>query len=251
MTVTLTGLETTLQSGELTLPLMTYRPRGPGPFPAVIVAPGSIFQGMFEIMEWISSRLAAAGIYAVTLKWRDGSPIHDPDDISAVIDWLEQQPGVDAGHIGIMGGSRGAMSALRSAALDPRIRAVATFGAIIDLMQYIRARAAYAPGRYRMMVQWLGGEPDERREFYETVQAISYANRIKQPVLLVHGAADMHCPPEHSLWMKRELERYGNDKVAIEIVPSMGHYGDVIPNSYDFDRLGSLLVPFFEQQLRR
>jgi dipeptidyl aminopeptidase/acylaminoacyl peptidase len=251
MSVTLTGTAISLQRDALTLPLMVYRPEGPGPLPAVVVAPGSIFNGMFEVMEWISSRLAAAGIYAVTLKWRDGSPIHDPDDVSAVIDWLEHQPEVDCKRIGIMGSSRGAMSALRSAALEPRIRAVATFGAIIDLVQNISTMAAYAPGRHRMLVQWLGGEPDVRRAFYEQVQAISYADRIKQPVLLVHGAADMHCPPEQSMAMKRELERHGNNNVVIEMLPSMGHYGDVVPNSYDFDRLGELIVPFFAQQLRR
>jgi dipeptidyl aminopeptidase/acylaminoacyl peptidase len=251
MTITLTGRPTTLQRGALRLPLMVYRPSGPGPFPAVLVAPGGIFTGLFEIMEWISSRLAAAGIFAVTINWRAGSPINDPDDVSAIIDWLEQQPEVDATRFGIMGGSRGAMAALRSAALEPRIRAVATFGALTDLMQYMRALAAYAPGRYAMLSQWLGGGPEERREFYETVQAISYASRIKQPVLLVHGAFDMHCPPEQSVSMQRELQRYGNAHVVIEMVPAMGHYGDVIPNSYDFDRLGQLIVPFFEQQLRR
>jgi dipeptidyl aminopeptidase/acylaminoacyl peptidase len=141
------------------------------------------------------------------------------------------------------------MSALRSAALEPRLRAVATFGAVTDLMQQVRGVVVYAPGRYRALVSWLGGEPDDQRERYETIQAISYANRIKQPVLLVHGAHDMHCPPEQSVWMKKELERHGNTDVELELVPMMGHYGDLIPNSYGFDHLASLILPFFARRL--
>jgi len=247
--MSLTGARVSIESEGVTLPVMAYRPTLPGARPAVILAPGGMQNGMFEIMEWIASRLAASGFFAVTLSWRDGSPIDDPLDIRAVIDWLERDPQIDRNRIGIMGMSRGAMSTLRTAALDERLRAVVAFGPVTDLMQQVRGVATYAPGRYKMLVQWLGGEPDERREFYETVQAISYANRIKQPVLFVHGAHDMHSPPEQSIWMKRELERHGNQHVRLEIVPGMGHYGDAIPNTYIFDKLAGMIIPFFEQQL--
>jgi dipeptidyl aminopeptidase/acylaminoacyl peptidase len=250
MTIVLTGTHATLERDGLKLPLLYYRPRGAGPFPCVVLAPGGIEGGLFEIFEWLGNRLAAAGIFAVTLSWRGSSPLHDPLDVSAVVDWIGEQSGADPQRIGIMGMSRGGMASLRSAALEPRLQVVATFGAVTDMIQQVRGVAVYAPGRYRMLIKWLGGEPDEHREFYETIQAITYANRIKQPVLLVHGAHDMHCPPEQSIWMKRELERYGNKDVQLEIIPMMGHYGDVVPNSYDFDRLASVIVPFFVQHLR-
>jgi dipeptidyl aminopeptidase/acylaminoacyl peptidase len=245
----LTGTHVTIETDGPALPVMAYRPKGPGPRPAVILAPGGVQNGMFEIMEWIANRLCASGFFAVTLSWRAGSPIDDPLDIRAVVNWLEREPLVDRNRIGIMGMSRGGMSTLRSAALEPRLRAVVAFGPVTDLMQSVRGVAAYAPGRYKMLVLWLGGEPDERREFYETIQAISYADRIRQPVLFVHGAHDMHSPPEQSIWMKRELERYGNRQVQLEIVPGMGHYGDAIPNTYIFDQLAALIIPFFERQL--
>jgi dipeptidyl aminopeptidase/acylaminoacyl peptidase len=245
----LTGTHVTIETDGPPLPVMAYRPKGPGPRPAVILAPGGVQNGMFEIMEWIANRLCASGFFAVTLSWRAGSPIDDPLDIRAAVNWLEHEPLVDRNRIGIMGMSRGGMSTLRTAALEPRLRAVVAFGPVTDLMQSVRGVAAYAPGRYRMLVQWLGGEPDERREFYETIQAISYADRIRQPVLFVHGAHDMHSPPEQSIWMKRELERYGNRQVQLEIVPGMGHYGDAIPNTYIFDQLAALIIPFFERRL--
>jgi dipeptidyl aminopeptidase/acylaminoacyl peptidase len=250
MTINLTGVPTTLEREGLHLPLMCYRPIVPGPHAVVILAPGGIQRGAFEIMEWIGSRLCAAGFFVVTLTWRAPSPLDDPLDVRAVLDWVTSQQDIDPERIGILGMSRGGMSTLRSAALEPRLRAVATFGAVTDLIQQVRGVVVYAPGRHRVLVEWLGGEPDDRREFYETVQAISYANRIKQPVLLVHGAHDMHCPPEQSVWMKRELERYGNADVQLELVPLMGHYGDLVPNSYGFDQLANILVPFFDRKLR-
>jgi dipeptidyl aminopeptidase/acylaminoacyl peptidase len=251
MSVQLTGTRDLLRKGDVELPLMYYRPAADGPHPCVVLAPGGLQGGLFEIMEWIGSRLAAAGFTAVTVSWRRGSPIDDPLDVSAAIDWAVDRLDIDPDRIGIMGMSRGAMSALRSAAVEPRIRTVVTFGAATDLIQQVRGVAVYAPGRYRMLTEWLGGPPDERREFYETVQAISYADRIKQPVLLVHGAHDMHCPPEQSVWMKNELERYGNHDVRIELIPMMCHYGDVIPNTFGFDHLASIIIPYLESQLAR
>jgi dipeptidyl aminopeptidase/acylaminoacyl peptidase len=245
------GTPVTIPANGLDLPAMSYVPAASGAHPAVILAPGGVQGGMFEIMEWIASRLVHAGFFAVTLSWRASSPIDDPLDVCAATDWLQSQPQVDGTRIGIMGMSRGGMSTLRSAALDPRLRAVVAFGPVTDLLQTVRGVATYAPGRYRMLVEWLGGEPDERREFYETVQAITYADRIKQPVLFVHGAHDMHCPPEQSIWMARELERFGNRQVRLEIVPGMGHYGDAIPNTYIFDKLAAMIIPFFEHHLCR
>lgn len=245
----LTGTRITIETDGPALPVMVYRPQRSGPAAAIILAPGGVQNGLFEIMEWIASRLCAAGFCAVTLSWRSGSPIDDPLDIRAVVDWLEREPQVDRSRIGIMGMSRGGMSTLRTAALEPRLKVVVAFGPVTDLIQQVRGVVTYAPGRYKMLVQWLGGEPDERREFYETIQAISYADRIRQPVLFVHGAHDMHSPPEQSIWMKRELERYGNRQVQLEIVPGMGHYGDAIPNTYIFDQLAALIIPFFERHL--
>jgi dipeptidyl aminopeptidase/acylaminoacyl peptidase len=243
-----TGTIIELTGEGVRLPVMLYRPPGVGASAAVILCPGGIQRGMFEIMEWIASRLCAAGILALTMSWRDASPLYDTDDIRLAVDWLLLQPGVNPSRIGILGMSRGANAALRAAAIEPRLRAAATFGAVTDLLQQVHGSAAYAPGRHKMLVNWLG-DPVANREFYEKSQAISCAADIKQPLLMVHGAHDMHSPPEQSIWMKEAIESGGNHAVRLEIIPGMGHYGDVIPNSYGFDRLGNLFVPFFLEQL--
>ncbi len=248
--IALTGTDMTIEGGGVTLPVMVYEPIAASARtgPAVILCPGGIGTGMFEIFEWIAASLRDAGFLILTTSWRSGSPEHDADDIAIATDWLVQRPDVDPARIGIMGMSRGGNAALRSAALDPRLAVVATFGPVTHLLQQAESTKAYAPGRHQMFVDWLG-DPVTNRAFYERVQAISFADRIKQPVLMVHGQHDMHAPPEQSIWMKEAIERGGNRDVRLEIVPMMGHYGDVIPNGYGFDTLRAIFVPFFRERL--
>jgi dipeptidyl aminopeptidase/acylaminoacyl peptidase len=247
--VELTGGEETLTAKGITLPLMVYRPSpSEGPSPAMVICPGGIGTGMFEIMEWIASALRDAGIFAVTLNWRSGKPDHDADDASLVLDWLMTQEGVDPIRIGILGMSRGANATLRAAAVDSRFKVGVTFGAVTNFLQQAEGTALYAPGRHRMLVGWLG-DPVENRAYYERIQALNYADRIKQPLLMVHGQHDMHSPPEQSIWMKEAIELGGNHDVRLEIVPMMGHYGDVIPNSYGFPLLCSIIVPYLKERL--
>lgn len=246
--ITLTGTEESIVTPDVTLSAMVYRPNTGRRAPAVIICSGGMETGMFEVYEWIAASLRDAGVFGVTPKYRGASPLRDPDDISLVIDWLRQQPDVDPERIGIMGHSRGGTAALRSAALDSRLKAVVTFGAVTNFLQQAEGLAIYAPGRRQTLIRWLG-DPVVNRAFYEEVQAVSYGDRIKQPLLMLHGQNDMHAPVEQSAWMREAIIAGGNNDVQLEIIPKMGHYGDMIPNQYGFDILRSFIVPFFRQKL--
>jgi dipeptidyl aminopeptidase/acylaminoacyl peptidase len=209
--------------------------------------------GAFEPVEWIAARLRDAGLNAVTITYRQNSPEADVEDVSAVLDWLESQAFADQAFadmaaIGVMGTSRGGNAALRAAAHEPRIRAVATFGAVTDFLQQAFGTAAFAPSRHRMLVSWLGN-PVSNRSFYERVQAIDCADRIKQPLLLLHGEHDMHSPVEQSIAVYEKARAAGNAKARLELFPLMGHYGDVLPNGYAFNHLAGVFVPFLQEHL--
>ncbi|MBO9377138.1 prolyl oligopeptidase family serine peptidase [Sphingomonas histidinilytica] len=249
--IALTGEEIAVETGDgIRLNAMLYRPSmaASGPRPAVILCPGGVGTGMFEIVEWLAGPLRDAGFVALTMNWRSGLPDHDPDDVSAGIDWLRAQPGVDGSRIGVMGMSRGGNAALRATARDQRLKACVTFGAVTDLLQQAQGVKDYAPGRYRMFLDWLGS-PEENADRYRAVSAITEAAKIRQPLLLVHGQHDMHSPPEQSLWMNEAVRAGGNGESRVEIVPMMCHYGDVIPNHFGFDRLRSIIIPFLIERL--
>ncbi len=244
-----------IASGEITsvpiqggvLPVMLHR-AGEARGPTVILCPPGPLMGAFEPLEWMAVRLRAGGFHVVTMTYRQNSPEADVEDLTAVIDWLEIQDFADLGAIGVMGASRGGAVALRAAAADTRLRAVATLGAVTDLLQQVYGAAAFAPSRHRMLISWLG-DPVANRAFYEKVQAISCADRITQPLLLMHGEHDMHSPMEQSIAVAEKARAGGNADVRLEIFPMMGHYGDVLPNGYAFNHLAGIFVPFMQEKL--
>ena len=234
--------------GGIRLPVMLYRAEGEGRGPAVILCPGGIGTGMFEIVEWAASRLRVAGLHALTTSWRDGLPLHDSDDVSGVFDWLVEQPFVDPGRIGVFGVSRGGNAALRAAAADHRLRAVATFGTVSDLLQQAYGTAAFAPARHRMITGWLG-DPVSNRAFYERVQAIDHVQGIVQPLLLLHGEHDMHAPVEQSISVRDKVVASGNTDVRLELFPVVGHFGEVVPSGFAYDHIAGHLIAFLREKL--
>lgn len=246
--IELTGVDVTIRSNDTSLPVMLYRPDGDVPSRAMILCPGGLGTGDYEILEWLAAALRAIGVVALTMNWRASSPGHDPEDVSIAVDWLASQAFVDPARIGVMGMSRGGNAALRAAAFDRRIKICVTFGPATDFLQQAAGAAIYAPTRHRMLVSWLG-DPVENEDFWRRVQAITHAAEIKQPLLMIHGQHDMHSVPEQTLWMKEAVETGGNHDIQLELVPMMGHYGDVVPNGYDFDKLRALILPFVTARL--
>lgn len=244
-----TGTLVEVPSGPKSLPMMLYRPQGASrPGPCILVCPGGTGTGLFEIMEWFCARASVAGYTCLTLSWRATSPINDPDDISAGLDWLKKQGFLAKGQAAVFGASRGANAALRAAATEPRVSAAVTFGAATDFVQLAFGAAAYAPSRFEMLKGWLG-DPITQRPFYESVQAISVADRIRCPVLLVHGRHDFHCPIEQSIMMRDKLVANGNSQVQLLALPFVGHYGDVVPNGFAFNYLSEQILEFLVKHL--
>jgi dipeptidyl aminopeptidase/acylaminoacyl peptidase len=235
------GEDVELAGDGAVLPGRVFRPLAAGRRPAVVVAPGGQTRGSVEATAWLSARLAVAGYAALSITWRASCPLHDPRDVAVALDWLEQDPGVDARRLAVAGHSRGAMSALRTAAGEPRIQGVIALGTPWDLAYNVRSFATYAPQREAMLAEWLGGRPDEVPEVYATVSAVTYADRIHQPVILIHGTSDMTPPVHQVAWIERALREAGNAHVQVELIPGMGHHFELGVQGYQFDRVASLV----------
>ncbi|MDR8398025.1 prolyl oligopeptidase family serine peptidase [Paraburkholderia sp. USG1] len=244
--------DVTLTGDGLTLGARHYAPANGQRAPAVIVCPGGISTGLIDSIDWLASRLAAGGFHTLSVTYRAGSPIDDHRDIKIAFDWLQRQPSVAPDSTAVMGMSRGGTSALRAAAEWPELRAALSFGSPTDLLQHVRGVAGYAPGRYALLCQWLGGAPDEHRAFYEEVQPISHAHKIRQPVLGIHGAFDMHVPVEQTQWMNEALKRHNNPHAETHVIPFMNHYCDVTPTySFGFDLVTQPAIEFLRRHLSR
>lgn len=163
------------------------RPDGPGPHPAVLVihAHGNRYDiGAAELVEGrpalvspVGPALAAAGMAAVCLDmpcfgdragisehaaakaalWRGGSLAGQMvGECKAALDWMEAQPWVRAGRIGVFGISMGATLGYWLAGIDPRVRAVAHECCFADFAALVDAGAHDLHGIYLTVPGLLG-----------------------------------------------------------------------------------------------
>ncbi len=123
------------RSAGLTLRGWIYRPdEGAGDRPAVVMSHG--FSAVKEQgLDGFAERFVAAGLVVLAFDHRYlGASEGDErgrivfqeqhDDTRAALDWLTQQPGVDAERIGLWGSSYSGAHAVFMGAFDPRVKVV-------------------------------------------------------------------------------------------------------------------------------
>jgi alpha-beta hydrolase superfamily lysophospholipase len=116
---------------------------------------------------------------------------HEKRDLQRVLETVQMGPVI------LLGTSLGAAVALQAAATDPRVTAVVAAETFSDLRTAATERAPFfftaglIDQAFRIAEQQGGFDVD-------SVSPLASAAQVRVPVLLVHGAADTHTPPEHS-----------------------------------------------------
>jgi dienelactone hydrolase len=120
--------------------------------PVIMLLP--IFNGQLAIPRYFARHFANEGLAAVVVtRGRDPlGALTEPEetvqgnlrDYRRVLDWVEQQPELDASRIGLFGVSLGAMDAVLLTALDSRVNALVIAMAGGDL-EYLLANTNYRP----------------------------------------------------------------------------------------------------------
>ncbi len=141
--MTITTQTVTFVSGHLTLPGYLAQPTGSGPFPAVVVIHEAF--GLNDNIRNIAQRFAEAGYVALAVDLFAGrnravcmfrlfsgmftnSLKHQGiQDLRAALDYLTQQPAVDAGRVGAIGFCMGGGLAIAWACTDDRLKVIAPF----------------------------------------------------------------------------------------------------------------------------
>lgn len=115
--------------------------------------------------------------------------------IFAVLDWLDTRPEIDRGRIGVIGRSTGGYYAPLAAALDSRIKAAVSWGA----MYHLRNLAAI-PAVTRDGFLFVSGSKsvEEALRFFECINLEGKAPKIRCPLLVVHGGLDTITPMENA-----------------------------------------------------
>jgi fermentation-respiration switch protein FrsA (DUF1100 family) len=219
-------------------------PQGSGPWPAVVLT--GPFTGVKEQVAGTYSRLLSeAGLVTLSFDHRGfgesgGWPRHEDSqgklaDLRAAVGVLADRSDVDSGRIGLVGICLGGGYAIRAAATDARVRAVAGiagaynspahFAEGMGIDAYRSALRGFLDSydEYLPAVAADGGEAamsgDEPYDYYGTDRSASphWRNEVTRgslhslmtfdalgaaellaatPLLVVHGKADDYCSPE-------------------------------------------------------
>jgi len=227
-------------------PAILHRSAATGRRAGVVIGPGGLQKGDPAGLSWLGERLAAAGYNALVISYRASFALDDPLDYALGLERLLALTDTDPARVFLVGHSRGGMGALRTAGLDSRFAGVVAWGAPSTFRREVEAVEAYAAARYARLTSWVGGTPAEVPERYDTVQAITYADRIRQPVYLLHGGADLHAPPDASKAMAAALTAAGNTDVTLEVLPEYGHYWERHFKPHDFDGIAAKTIAWLD-----
>jgi dipeptidyl aminopeptidase/acylaminoacyl peptidase len=114
-------------------------------------------------------------------------------DIGALLDWIAQQPQLDASRVMVMGGSYGGYMSLASAIFygDRLVGAVDSVG-ISNFVTFLETTESYRRDLRRVEY---GDERDPKmREFLNRISPLTNAAKIKIPLFVVQGKNDPRVP---------------------------------------------------------
>jgi dienelactone hydrolase len=209
------------------------RPSGDGPFPTVIVhaeedEDATAMRGvLWDLASHGYLAMAAdyrrwlQGAYRRTLfAWRSAA------DVTLSLDITRAYPTVDQARIGALGFSEGAVISLLIAAYEPdRIKAVVAYYPITDFPRWyagerqgVSARVLFALARWQLRVDAAAPSDDAFQTMLRLASPTHFAEYVRAPVLLVHGAADTLALPEESERMAERLASSG-DTVELLLIP--------------------------------
>lgn len=201
-------------SDGLTVSAFLYRPKATrGKLPLIVFNRGGyIRDDIGAALVPMFHRLAKEGFVVLAPMYRgsdgasgkDGVGGGDPNDLMNVVPLMKGLEFVDAGNIFLYGESRGGTMAFQALRDGFPANAAATFGAFSDFQEFIGAR----PETYLPLLRSIWSDYDSRKdEVAKRRSAVMWADKINEPLLLMHGGNDRAVDPMQALTLARELQK--------------------------------------------
>jgi len=189
---------------------ITFRPAGEGPFPAVLLIPGYMKTARDYIPTGLT--LARAGFASMAVSQPGfGRSEGEPDwvgprtlaTIEAGYERLEREPYVDAARVGVFGYSRGAVASAFLAVRRDDVRAAVAAAGIYDL------KRAYETCRIEGIRKNIEIETGLGEEALRERSPLFMMERLRCPVLILHGEKDVNAPVEQAILLRDRLTALG------------------------------------------
>lgn len=129
-------------------------------------------------------------------------------DIGALLDWIREQPDLDADRVMVMGGSYGGHMTLAVSYLyADRIRCAVNVVGISNLATFLENTESYRRDLRRVEY---GDERDPKmRAFLDKIAPMNHLEKIKKPLFIIHGANDPRVPLSEAEQILAALKKQG------------------------------------------
>ncbi len=224
--------------------------------PALVQVHGGGTNSYYQGLSLTEQYLASKGFVVFAINYRGGSGFGREFQDLNVEDWLNDQardPGAAAtwlrgqpyvnGKVGIYGGSYGGSMSLSAVTLTPD-----AFDAAVPMRgAYSKTNTLEHTDRLGNIftITGHGGTPEERPEIYAKSNTVDRLDRVKVPLLLMHGELDRRVPIQHFQLAVQRLEELGKD-FQTKTYPTEGHGFRDPANRID---MYSRLEAFFTEHL--
>ncbi|QIG46069.1 alpha/beta fold hydrolase [Nocardioides anomalus] len=216
------------RSDDLTVSGVLVRPKGKGPFPAIVLNHGYIEPSIYVTGQGLAREqdaLARAGYVVLHTDYRghaSGDPVPQLDretrlgysrDAVNAADALKELPYVDQTRLAMLGRSMGGGVTMNALVTQPGlVRAAVIYDSVssrfLDNLDHFTR-----PSRPESVTALFDrfGTPQERPRFYRELAPRTYFDRITEPVLVHHGELDGTCPPAWARTTQRLMQDAGVD----------------------------------------
>jgi dipeptidyl aminopeptidase/acylaminoacyl peptidase len=157
-------------------------------------------------------------------------------------DWLVTAKGFDPAHVGLMGFSLGAATAVIAAGIEPRVAATWADSGFADLEATLRAELARSEyPRWFASAAYLVIRTERGDDLTSLSPAAAVAKLNGRPLYIVHGTADTRLSVQYANDLAAEYRTSGGT-IEPWIVEGSGHTEAIVDHAAEYERR---LVSFF------
>jgi acetyl esterase/lipase len=246
------------------LQLNMARPKGDGPFPAVMCIHGGGFRaGTRDGYDGLIHKLAERGYVAVTVTYRLAPKYPFPAaiyDVKAGVRWLRANAGkyhIDPERIGVTGGSAGGHLAQflgvtgdvqmfegdeGNPEQSSKVACVVNFYGPSDFTKSYGKSVDAA----EVLPLFLGGNLEQARQKHIIASPLYWVTPNSAPTLCVHGTKDNYVAYEQAVWMVDKLLNAGVEAELITMQGAGHGFG-----GKDAEAADGALFAYFDRKLKK